>query len=295
MKRAALVVFLILLGALGVMRYLSLDVLLYQNWRLNSAAMPEPSLNLGRYRVDIEARVVEGLDDDLSALTYNRDRDSLATVINGEPLFLELDLEGRILRRVRVEGVSDMEGIAHVDGSRYLIAEERAQRLLLVDIPDNAQSVDTRNAPSLRLALDDAGNKGIEGVTWDDIGQRVLVVKERDPLRLIAIEGFVNADAHAPALRIAELQAEDSPGLFMSDLSSVSQHNATGHLLLLSDASHMLVEYGANYEPISLLGLWSGMSGLSATVPQAEGVAVDSQGRIYVVSEPNLFYRFVPH
>lgn len=295
MKRAALVVFLILLGALGIMRFLSLDVLLYQNWRLNSGSMPEHSLNLGRYRVDIEARVVEGLEDDLSALTYNRDRDSLATVINGEPLFLELDLEGRILRRVRIEGVRDMEGISHVDGNRYLIVEERSQRLLLVEIPDDAQSIDTQGAPSLGLALDDSGNKGFEGVTWDDTRQRLVVVKERDPLRLIVVEGFVNTSASVPTLRIAELKAEDSPGLFMSDLSSVSQHNATGHLLLLSDASHMLVEYGADYEPISLMGLWSGMSGLSSTVPQAEGVAVDSQGRIYVVSEPNLFYRFVPH
>lgn len=294
MKRAALVVVLILLGALGVMRYLSLDVLLYQNWRLNSASMPEQALNLGQYHVDIEARVVKGLDDDLSALTYNRDRDSLATVINGEPLFLELDLEGRILRRVRIDGVSDMEGIAHVDGNRYVIAEERAQRLLLVEIPDDAQSVDTQNAPSLRLALEDSGNKGFEGVTWDDAGRRLLVVKERDPLRLIEITGFVDADIHTAAVRIAELKAEDSSGLFMRDLSSVSQHQGTGHLLLLSDDSHMLVEYSADHEPISLMGLWSGMSGLTSTVPQAEGVAVDSQRRIYIVSEPNLFYRFVP-
>lgn len=294
MKLAALAAFLVLLVAAGVMRYLSLDVLWYQNWRLNSASMPEPSLNLGRYRVDIEARVIGGLEDDLSALTYNRDRDTLATVINGEPLFLELDLEGRILRRLGVEGVSDMEGIAHVDGNRYVIVEERSQRLLLVEIADDAQSVDTQGVPAIQLALDNAGNKGFEGVTWDDVRRRLLVVKERDPLRLIAIEGFVDAGQNERTLRIIELRAKDSPALFMRDLSSVSQHNVTGHLLLLSDASHMLVEYGADHQPISLMGLWSGMSGLSSTVPQAEGVAVDSQGRIYIVSEPNLFYRFVP-
>lgn len=295
MKLAALLAFMVLLVSAGVMRYLSLDVLLYQNWRLNSGSMPEQALNLGRYRVDIEARVVEGLADDLSGLTYNRDRDSLVAVINGEPLFVELDLEGRILRRIRIEGVSDMEGIAHVEGNRYVIAEERTQRLLLLEIPDDAQSIDIQGVPTIQLALDSAGNKGFEGVTWDDVRRRLLVVKERDPLRLIAVEGFVDASAGSRMLGIKEVKAEDSPALFMRDLSSVSQHNGTGHLLLLSDASHMLVEYGADHEPISLMGLWSGMSGLSATVPQAEGVAVDSRGRIYVVSEPNLFYRFVPH
>jgi uncharacterized protein YjiK len=32
--------------------------------------------------------------------------------------------------------------------------------------------------------------------------------------------------------------------------------------------------------------------GLSRRVPQAEGLAVGPDGAIYVLSEPNLFYRF---
>ena len=34
--------------------------------------------------------------------------------------------------------------------------------------------------------------------------------------------------------------------------------------------------------------------GLKANVPQAEGIAVGSRGEIFLVSEPNLFYRFDP-
>lgn len=293
MKRAALVVLLVVLGIAAVMRFLNLDTLFYQSWRLNSSAMPEGALNLGRYRVDIEGQVVEGLDDDLSALTYNSERNSLFSVINGTPLVIEIDLDGRLVRRIPIEGAEDMEGITHVSGDRYVIAEERSQRLLLVDIPANAEVIDVSDVPSLQLALDAGGNKGFEGVSWDSYGQRLLVVKERDPMRLLAVEGFVNAAAGDGSISVSEVRTEMS-SLFMTDLSSLTQHDESGHLLLLSDESHMLVEYDAENQPVSLMGLWRDMNGLEQTVPQAEGVAVDSQGRIYIVSEPNLFYRFSP-
>ncbi|MDS4015595.1 MAG: SdiA-regulated domain-containing protein, partial [Candidatus Accumulibacter sp.] len=35
-----------------------------------------------------------------------------------------------------------------------------------------------------------------------------------------------------------------------------------------------------------------GRHGLKADVPQAEGVALDDRGTLYLVSEPNLFYVF---
>ncbi|WP_193073551.1 SdiA-regulated domain-containing protein [Pseudomonas sp. FME51] len=295
MRRLLLAIILLLLVAgYSLLHVTHLDTLLWQSWKLNRQSMPEQALDLGRYRVDIEALAIPELADDLSALTYNEDSDTLFGVLNGNPLIVELSLDGQLLRHIQVKGVEDMEGLTHIAGNRYVIAEERKRRLLEIEIPDDAVELDVTDAPSLTVSLDEEqNNKGLEGLSWDAQRQRLMVVKERDPMQAFIVTGFVGQPEGASI----SIQLEPSlqpDNLFMNDLSSLSADNHTGHLLLLSDESHMVVEYSADGEPLSLLGLWRGMSGLSRTVPQAEGLTIDSQRRIYVVSEPNLFYRFTP-
>lgn len=293
--KLVLLVVLPVLAAGVVLHTLHLDVLLWQSWKLNRQQMPEQAFNLGRYRVDIEALEVRGIDDDLSALTFNSDTNSLFGVLNGKPVMVELSLDGELLREISVKGVNDMEGLTHVEDDLYVIAEERSQRLILARIAADTLSLDLSEAPGLTIGLDQAGNKGFEGLSWDGEEQRLLVVKERDPLRLLAVTGFVDANPGAPMnISITEIKPAASPRLFMNDLSSLTLHDASGHMLLLSDESRMVVEYDAEGAPLSLLGLWRGLAGLQASVPQAEGLAVDDRRRLYIVSEPNLFYRFVP-
>ena len=80
--------------------------------------------------------------------------------------------------------------------------------------------------------------------------------------------------------------------LFVRDLSSLQFDEGTGHLLALSDESRLVVELDTDGEPVSTLSLLRGMHGLKRSVPQAEGVAMDDRGVLYLVSEPNLFYVF---
>jgi len=295
MKKFLLAVVLLLLGAAAVLHYLHLDAIWWHSWRMHQAPPHHDSLALDHYRADIQAQPIDGLDDDVSALTFNTETGTLFAVLNGEPLLVELSVDGQLLRKLRINGVTDMEGLTHVAGDRYVIAEERSQRLIEIELPADVAELDVDGAPSLTIGLDLNGNKGFEGLSWDARLRRLLVVKERDPLRVLAVTGFVGAQAGAPmAVRIEELKTPGSPRLFMRDLSSLSLHDETGHLLLLSDQSNMLVEYDEEGHPRSLLGLWRGMGGLQHSVPQAEGLAIDGLRRLYMVSEPNLFYRFVP-
>lgn len=294
MKRLLLLIAALLLIGGGFLHYHKLDVYLWQHWKLNRQNLPAQAMDLGRYRADIQALPLQGVDDDLSALAYNPERNTLFGVINGSPMMLEISLEGEVLRRIRMEGVKDMEGLAYIGQNRYVIAEERHQRLRIIELPDDIETLDVTEAPRLSLAIDDTGNKAFEGLSWDEANQQLLVVRERDPLRLLVVEGFVNADEGSTQVDVREKSMFEAHRLFLSDLSAVEVDDTSGHLLLLSDESRMLVEYTADGQPLSVLGLRRGYHGLEQTVPQAEGLAIDNQRRIYLVSEPNLFYRFVP-
>jgi len=254
-------------------------------------------LPLAEYRVGIEARPLEGIQDDASGLTYHPGRKSLFTVLNQPAQIVELDLQGKILRRISVRGASDLEGITHVEGNYFVIADEQSHRLHLVEIPDGTREIDVARAPGFGLAIGmgKRANVGYEGVSWDHLNHRLWVAKEKQPMRVFAISGWLALrDAQRFNLQIDEWQPAGSARLMMTDLSSLTYHEPTGHLLLLSDESRLLVEFDADGNPAGMLVLRGGWHGLGKTVPQAEGVAVGAQGEIYVLSEPNLFYRFDP-
>lgn len=88
------------------------------------------------------------------------------------------------------------------------------------------------------------------------------------------------------------LQPLPSGHLFLRDLSSLTVDGRTGHTLVLSDESRLLLELDERGQPVSFISLLGGFNGLDASIRQPEGVAMDESGDIYMVGEPNLFYRF---
>jgi len=54
----------------------------------------------------------------------------------------------------------------------------------------------------------------------------------------------------------------------------------------------LLLELDLAGKPVSFMTLLRGFNGLGKTIPRAEGVTMDEAGTLYMMSEPNLFYRF---
>ncbi|QVM91170.1 SdiA-regulated domain-containing protein [Pseudomonas entomophila] len=294
-RRYRLTLALTVLAALLVLGAAAQEFRLFERGWFNLRAWWQPaeqSMGLDRYRVAVEAQPIEGLDDDLSALTYDPDRKSLFTVTNARSELIELSLDGRILRRVPLTGFGDPEAVEYVGPNSYVITDERQQRLIRVRLEDDTQFLDANDAEQLSLGIGLNGNKGFEGLAYDSVGKRLFVAKERDPMMIYEVHGFPHDNPDKPyAVHVVQDRKRDKR-LFVRDLSSLQFDERSGHLLALSDESRLVLELDVKGRPLSTLSLRKGMQGLKQTVPQAEGIAMDDAGTIYLVSEPNLFYVF---
>lgn len=252
----------------------------------------EETIALDQYRVTVEAQVIEGLDDDVSALTFDPIRKSLFTVTNKNAEMIELSLDGKILRRIALIGFGDPEAVEFISEDTYVITDERQQRLIKIHLEDDTQFLDAADAEQMTLGVHMSGNKGFEGLAYDSVGKRLFVAKERDPMLIYEVHGFPHHNPEKSyAVHVINNPKRDA-GLFVRDLSSLQYDERSGHLLALSDESRLIIELDIDGRPLSTLSLSKGRQGLQQTVPQAEGLAMDDDGNLYLVSEPNLFYVF---
>lgn len=261
------------------------------DWQSYWQVTAPQSLGLGDYRVVLEAQPIEGLDE-VSALTYDPLRNSLFTVTNKNSELIELSLGGQILRRIALVGFGDPEAVEFISANTYVISDERQHRLIKIQLDDETTAVDAAEAEQITLGVHLAGNKGFEGLAYDSQGKRLFVAKERDPMLIYEVQGFPHQDpGQSYGMHVVNNPKRDA-GLFVRDLSSLQYDERSGHLLALSDESRLVVELDVEGRPLSTLALGKWRQGLSKAVPQAEGMAMDDAGTLYLVSEPNLFYVF---
>ncbi len=286
---AALVIAIVSLWASGLVGVAGLALSTWGDegaWRGRSLWLPE-------YQVDIDGQVVRGLVSNVSGLTFNAETGTLFTAINHPAELAELSSDGTLLRRISIVGGRDIEGITHVEGRRFIVVDEELHRLSWIEIDETTSTVDLQNAPSVTLDMGPYANMGFEGVSWDQERNTLMVAQEMWPIRVISFTGLdPTSSHHGVVMDIREWTPSGWAGYAMADLSSLTIHDRTGHVLLLSDLTSVMVEYSADGEPVSYLPLWRSWGGLDAKVPQAEGIAIGPDASIYVVSEPNLFYRF---
>lgn len=269
-----------------------LDAVGWYFWHNYINAGERSAFNLDAYEATIDGKEIPGLSD-ASGLTFHTTSGTLFSVLNDEPTIIQLSRQGELLRKIRVEGVSDMEGITHVSGDQFILVEESKNRLILVEIGEQA-SINVADQPKLTLGFENVHNKSFEGISWDAKNERILIVSEKEPKRLVEIRGLLKSSGDTNTeITIRDLWQEQPSFMHaLRDLASLSYDENTGHLLLLSEESGLIKEYDSRGEALSALLLWQGFHGLENTVPQAEGIAIGPDREIYIISEPNLFYVF---
>ena len=277
----------------GLLRYFHWDERLWFLWQEHntSAQQQADSVWLPGYRALIQAKPLEGLEEaETSGLSWSPLSNTLFTVTGKIPKLVELSLDGEVLRVVELRGFSDPEGVEVLSDGRIAIIDERRAQMKTFYLPLDAEFIDGDALQPINLGFTSAGNKGFEGIAWDVRNQRMLLAKERSPFGLFSLP-FPEA-AEDDSSITQSLQELSSSQIFMRDFSSLTIDQRTGHLLVLSDESRMLLELDELGNPVSFISLAMGFNGLARSIKQAEGVAMDGQGTIYIVSEPNLFYVF---
>ncbi|MFP3538889.1 uncharacterized protein YjiK [Pseudomonas protegens] len=251
-----------------------------------STAERSSSIWLPSYRAVIDAKVLPGMErDEASDLSYNPQTKTLFSVMGKYPFLVELSLQGDVLRKMPLVGWSNPEGVAVLENGLLAIVDEREHSLVIVKVDANTRSLNVADFPKYDLGPSADQNKAFEAIAWNPRRQQLLLGEERPPAL------FTWSSDGSQVLK-GNKQKLASDELDLRNLSALGIDPRTGHTLVLSADSHLLLELDEQGEQVSFMALLGGFNGLEKTIPRAEGVAMDEAGNLYMVSEPNLFYRF---
>ena len=254
--------------------------------RFESASEQRDSVWLPDYVAVIDAKPLPGMEEDeASDLAYNPLSKTLFSVMGKNPFLVELTLDGDVLRKIPLVGWSNPEGVTAMNNGLLAIVDEREHLLTIVKVDANTKSLNIADFPKYNLGVSKDQNKAFEAIAWDPRRQQLLLGEERPPALFVW-------PSNGSQVLTGNKQRVPSDELDLRNLSALSIDPRTGHTLVLSADSHMLLELDELGEQVSFMTLLRGFNGLKNTIPRAEGVAIDEQGALYMVSEPNLFYRF---
>jgi uncharacterized protein YjiK len=254
--------------------------------RFESPAKREESIWLPDYRAVIDAKLLPGMEkDEASDVSYDPQTKTLFAVMGKNPFLVELTLQGDVLRKMPLVGWSNPEGVTVMGNGLLAITDEREHLLSIVKVDADTRELNIANFPKYDLGPSKDQNKAFEAVVWDARNQQLLLGEERPP-------ALFSWKSDGSQILKGDKQKLSSDELDIRNLSALAIDPRTGHTLVLSADSHLLLELDEKGEQVSFMTLLGGFNGLKKTIPRAEGVTMDEAGTLYIVSEPNLFYRF---
>jgi len=258
------------------------------------------TINLSNYTLAAPPTTITQIPDDLSGLTYNASTNTLFACLNSTPTVYELDLNGNVLRTINLTGFEDTEGLVWIGGTDFIIIEERRGRAVRITITATTTAIAYPMA-FMQLPGTWGNNLGLEGVSYNPATNELVIIKEKSPL---TIYSFVPPASYNGAVTVTNPFNIATNNFGFSDIAGLHHLglntympcgvDVSNNYLILSHESAALIETDDTGTEYSRLDLSAGGANgtLAATLPQAEGVTMDNQGNIYVVSEPNIFYKF---
>ncbi|AFY32946.1 SdiA-regulated domain-containing protein [Calothrix sp. PCC 7507] len=264
-------------------------------------------VRVGRYDLPEPTRTTPPtnslLAQEVSAVTYNWDTDTLFVVGDGSTSIVQVTKTGQLINSMTLAPGSspqgtdfyDTEGLTYVGGGKFVLVEERDRQASLFTYAAGT-TLTKSNVQTVKLGTT-VGNIGIEGISYDPQTSGFVAVKEVTP------EGIFQTGINfaAGTATNGSPTTENSTNLFdpalanlldfadvyaLSNLSSLNGQADSSHLLVLSQESGKIVNIDRTGKIYSSLTIASDPGNpLSVPDQQHEGLTMDNNGYLYVTSE----------
>lgn len=243
------------------------------------------------------------LAQETSAVTWNRDTNTLFVVGDGSTSIVQVSLTGQLINSMTLapgsspQGTAyyDTEGLTYVGNGRFIVVEER-YRVVSQFTYAAGTTLDYSGSQHIKLGTT-VGNIGIEGISWDPLSGGIVAVKEISPSGIFqttldfaagtASNGSASTVNSVNLFNPALAGVADFADVFaLSNLSGIGAGDQS-HLLILSQESGRIVEVdraGNVYSSLTI-PLLPGTGGLSVADQQHEGLTMDDNGFLYTVAE----------
>ncbi len=256
------------------------------------------NLDLGNYVAVDSLEVIN--TEDLSGITYVSDENLLYMITNKPSAgrtsreIIITDLNGEVIRTITLSGWNDTEDIVHLGGNNFAIIEEDEGRVYFVDIFPTTSFISKSGKPSVRLFRNGIpwttfSGDGIEGISYDVTENRIYVVDEKRREIHCFNRGNSSSSNTLKNCSIATTLSDLSGIYHPNQLSVFNNFDVDDHFLLLSHESNTLIEVDPNcnriYSQRTLPRVLP-----SGRASKFEGVTMDKQGNLYLVSEFNWLY-----
>ncbi len=279
-----------------------------------ASAVPVTSVNLatyvrvGRYDLPEPTRTVPPvgslLAQEVSAVTYNWDTDTLFVAGDGSTSIVQVSKTGTLINSMNLElngakpqGTEfyDVEGLAYVGGGKFIISEERDRQIdLFTYAPGTTLLRSQVQTVDLGTFVD---NIGTEGITRDPLTGGYVAIKEKTPQGIFqtTLDFATGTASNGSPTTVDSTNLFDPALLGVLDFSDVfAFSNAPSmagqpdqpNMLVISQESGKLLEVDRSGAIKSSLTINASVGDtLSIPDQQHEGVTMDNDGIIYTVAE----------
>lgn len=200
-----------------------------------------------------------------------------------------------------ITGTFDFEGLTYLKDNFFLLIEEKGSLVYFLQFNFNANTVSSStisviNSQNISNSISTNGNKGIEGVTYDPILNKLFIVREDNSSTLFCLNVVSLPTANGNIVSNGEIGAltgsinlntygynnKDAAGLFhLSRATSFTKNN----ILILSEKGADVTEFELIYDNnLNLTDLNFASATDLVNELQPEGIAIRGS-EIYIASE----------